>query len=393
MPPDGLKRIMLAAICALAAAGRTAPAGEADPKVRLLVEQLATGPTGRRIAAAEALGRMGPEARSAVPGLLEALARPGPGGRAGRLGTAAGRALWAIRPDALTRVLERSDAAASLHAVTAIGGRTGPRAVRALRLGMLDHNDAVRRAAVEAMGKTAAAGGTLPALARRRLLKAVEDGDSAVRAAAVAALGKLGGPGGVEALAEVVRGGTHTDVRLAGLKVLASRRGGKARRLLSAAANDRDRNVAEAARKLLQAKDAPEPTKAVIDNAAVKRLTSGGKPGGGNLSIISVSRPAANFAAPKAGAPGTRGRKGDSLPDLDGLDFSKLNLRGLDLSKLEALGEQDLKSLPGLKASGLMDSKPDAEQRKLLESARDLLQDPTVREMLQKFLLEPRQGR
>ena len=277
----------------------TSTRGVSAGEIQGLIAKLQAPDAAARVWAADALAKLGPGGRSAVPALLRAVRKPPTripgGGGAHSASVAAARALWSIQPKAVVGVLEGDHRQSILNAVAALGGTRGPRVVKALQLAMLDHCDEVRLAATRALGRAGAAGGqVLPAGALRRLANATEDGNPRVRGAAVGALARLAGNRGVAPLTEVLRGGSYRDARLGAMRALASRPGPQRARVLRAAAADKDNRLAAAARALIKR----PPVGGVIDArtlSAAKHLRP--------LSTVQVHTPARPAASrPAAGA-------------------------------------------------------------------------------------------
>jgi HEAT repeat protein/lysophospholipase L1-like esterase len=198
------------------ALGKIGPGTGAVDALAKLVRD-AAGP-GRGLAA-EALGRVGPEARSAVPDLIAATSDPRPDVRwraiwaLGRIGPAAAQAVPALRaaladadlrwraaealgriglpavaaaPD-LIRLLHDPSSTVRWRAATALGAMGARQAVPALAAATSDPAENVRLAAVTDLAQL----GANPSLVEPVLLVALHDPDSRVRRQAVRALGRL----------------------------------------------------------------------------------------------------------------------------------------------------------------------------------------------------------
>ena len=142
-----------------------------------------------RLAAAVALGRIGPESRAAVPDLVRALRDPD-----ARVRSETAQALGAIGPAAgaavaeLVRMMSRDadDEVADLAAEAL--GRIGAAAVPAVSEILRGRDPDARIRAVKALG----AAGPKAAAATADLLRALGDRDEELRTAAAAALGRIG---------------------------------------------------------------------------------------------------------------------------------------------------------------------------------------------------------
>ena len=142
-----------------------------------------------RLIAAEALGRIGPDAKSAIPELIKALSGPD-----SRVRSEAARALGAIGPAAaaaipeLVRVSSRTPAnSASLWSQTALV-QIGKAAVPALAEALRNPDQEVRLASIQTLGRF----GTKGEEAVLPLLGALKDDEPRIREAAVQALGEIG---------------------------------------------------------------------------------------------------------------------------------------------------------------------------------------------------------
>jgi HEAT repeat protein/lysophospholipase L1-like esterase len=191
-------------------------ADSVDALVRLVCEVRSPG----RGMAAEALGRLGPEAASAVPELIAATSdrRPEVRWRAvwalGRIGPAAKPAVLALRialadPDVrwrsaealggigpsaveavpdLIALLRDPSSSVRWRAVAALGAIGSRQAAPALAGAADDAAENVRLAAISALSSV----GAEPALAERAYLAALDDTDARVRLQAIRGLGRLG---------------------------------------------------------------------------------------------------------------------------------------------------------------------------------------------------------
>ena len=306
------------------ARARTAP--PSDSRVRKLIDGLEARDGAANVRAANELARLGPAAGRAVPALRRLAAKASPrvlGKGAGwSPGEAAARALWAIRPAEVTRILEADNRQASLNAVAALEGRTSPAAANALRLAMIDPCDDVRLAAVRAMRYVAAAKGPPPSPAvMRRLGRATEDSNPQVRREAVAALAAVQGEKGQAALLKAVRFGSYRDTRVEAMNHLAMRKNEATRKGLRAVAADGDGRVADAARAHLRDETS---TGGVITNETVASAENL-RP----LSTIVIHRPkrqsirtwaeAAASPPPRPAAAGIAQLAGKLAPELAGM--------------------------------------------------------------------------
>jgi len=340
------------------------PAGE----VRALIRGLAQADPVAQAQAADELAKFGPKAAEAIPALRMA-ARRGTKAISGRgvgcsPGEAAARALWAIRPAEITGILEGDNRQASLNAVAALRGRTGPLACQALRLAMIDYHDDVRLAAVRAMAElTSTKGVSVPSAAVKRLGRATEDGSPEIRRAAVRALASVNDPRGAASLEETVRSCSYRDTRIEAMRLLAARTRRRGPAALRLAAKDGDTSVAAAARALLDGRQ----TGGVITNQS---LASAGnlRP----LSTITVHAAPRRADPPTDAAPGRSGgaaepdgrsleKLADNLPpELAGLIKSAAPALGANAGqapKLDGMsGEQLMKALTG--ASGGAKQRP-----------------------------------
>jgi HEAT repeat protein len=166
-----------------------------DPNVAKLVSDLKGWDAKTRLSAVDRLGDMGGEGVAAVPHLVHALRK---GDDEMRIVTT--MALGRMGKDALPPLLKAmsdSDPNVRHHAVWAVG-LIGPEAAEpagAAVVGLLgDSNDAVRRKAVESLGRMAPdVRDAVPALT-----KALGDSSEDVQFAAVDALGRYGAPGANE---------------------------------------------------------------------------------------------------------------------------------------------------------------------------------------------------
>ena len=177
-----------------------------------------------RLAAAVALGKIGPAARSAVPALVQALADPDSRVRGeaaaalGEIGPDAAKAvselarlsagggddpvadlatqalgeLKAAAVPALTEVLRRGSQEARVRVMKALGevGSLASAAIPDLARALADSDEEIRTAAIEALGKVGI--GPEAAVAVPHLLDALKDPDRHVRQHAAEGLGKIG---------------------------------------------------------------------------------------------------------------------------------------------------------------------------------------------------------
>jgi HEAT repeat protein len=157
-----------------------------DPRgIDALEEAIRQGTYTEPYKAAVALGRLGPDAETAVPVLIAALGHADEDVR-----RASARALGQIGPAAIPAVqqaLAAPQEPVRRYAVQALGW-IGPPALPAL-IEALDNNDApVRASAARELGRL----GPEASAARPALVEAVDDPDPKVRAAAARALGRIG---------------------------------------------------------------------------------------------------------------------------------------------------------------------------------------------------------
>jgi len=276
----GRTSVWMSAVVSAAVTAAPCAAVEADARIGALIASLRAADPATRVWAAGELARLGPAAAPAVSALRRLVAQPPKrlmGKGAGwSPAEAAARALWAIRPRELTRVLEGDHRQASLNALAALDGRTEPEAVRGIQLALIDHCDEVRIAAARAMRRALAAGAVAPPAAVRRLGRATEDGNAQVRREAVAALGAVEGAGGQAALREASRCCSYRDTRIAAARQLA-------RRAVRSVARDGRTGAAGRSRR-----NGDEPPMGLITNEALANAT-GLRP----LSTVSVRRPSA----------------------------------------------------------------------------------------------------
>ena len=153
------------------------------PAVPALIKALKNGKKKIRAHAAEALGKIGPKARAAVPALVQELRNQGDG--KDTIAINIGENAFFRYPG------PRSRAATAL-------GQIGPEAkaaVPALAQVLKDDDSSIRTAAARALGNIGTA--AVPAL-----LKALQNDDARVRAASVTGLGQIS-PNAVSALGEI----------------------------------------------------------------------------------------------------------------------------------------------------------------------------------------------
>jgi len=150
------------------------------------------------VAAARALKGIGPDARPAVPALIEVLNDPDESLRSegavalGSIGPNAGAAV-----PALVRAIKDCPVETLADQAALALGQIGSEAVRALIEALHDHDGDVRRHAATALGGV----GTKAAAAIPDLLPTLSDSDEEIRTAAAEALGQIGiGPGAAAAV-------------------------------------------------------------------------------------------------------------------------------------------------------------------------------------------------
>ncbi|UCG48962.1 MAG: HEAT repeat domain-containing protein [Phycisphaerales bacterium] len=161
---------------------------EAKDAIPALIEVLEDKDEYVRAAAARALGNTGPEAESAIPALMQAIKDQI---MIVRMGAAMG--LGGIGPRARNAIPALAEALQSQHedhnvkreAAEALG-KIGPEAVPALAKALQHNQYFVRRVAARALGETGVAG-AVPAL-----IKALQDEDRSVRWITAQALGRIG---------------------------------------------------------------------------------------------------------------------------------------------------------------------------------------------------------
>jgi HEAT repeat protein len=153
-----VKNIGYACLMATLAAGCHAKAQRSNPseeQIPNLIQELKSGDDHGRAKAAEAIGRLGPEGKPALPALLLALRDEGELVRQNAL-----RAIIAIGPDAraidgLTIALRDSDDTVRALSASALGG-LGPlarRSIPALREAMQDRDENVQKQATDALNR------------------------------------------------------------------------------------------------------------------------------------------------------------------------------------------------------------------------------------------------
>ena len=159
------------------------------PKIQNLISALRSENSSIRQRAAEALGKIGPEAKAAVPGLIEALKDEAVRWKAGEALGKIGPGAKAAVP-ALIEALKDEKEYIRREVVEALG-KIGPgakAAVPALIKALKDEKEYIRKEVVEALGKIGpAAKAAVPAL-----IKALKEEDKFVRLRAAEALGGIG---------------------------------------------------------------------------------------------------------------------------------------------------------------------------------------------------------
>jgi HEAT repeat protein len=183
---------------------------EAKDAIPALIEALEDEDEYVRTAASRALGKIGPEAERAIPALMKMIKDQV---MIVRMGAAAG--LGGIGPKAREAIPLLADALESPHedhnvkreAAEALG-KMGPEAIPSLVKALQNNQYFARRMSALALGEIGGAD-AVPAL-----IKALQDGDRSVRVISVQALGKIG-PDAREAIPALTRAlkDTHYSVR------------------------------------------------------------------------------------------------------------------------------------------------------------------------------------
>ena len=353
-----------------AAAGPAEAANRASPPPESWVHgwarHLESPDAAMRVRAANALAKFGPRGAPAAPALLRMVGRPPKRvpGRNDSPSVAAARALWAIRPQAVTDVLVGDDRQASLNVIEALAGVRDPGAAKALQLAMIDHNDEVRLAATKAMGGLAAAKGVvLPPTALRRLAKATEDARPDVRAAAVDALDRLPASQGEKPLIEALRFGSYRDARMGAMRALSGRSDAASQKALRAALGDKDHHLAAAAK---QAGDHGQSVGGLI-TAETLANTKGLRP----LSTIAVHAPKRSPARHRSPFEGRGHGNGPAVNDATArLALAQLQEMGAPTDLVSGLQNGDLGAVDRAMGPGTLDR---------------LLSDPATLEMAKQL--------
>ncbi len=176
------------AVAAAKALGQIGP--DARAGIAALTEMLGDGDEGRRAAAAEALGGIGRDAAPAVPGLVRLL-RDSKWFVADNAATALGH-IGAPAVTALIAVLRDRDSNIRRLAIAALGevGPDASAAIPELVRALADPDEETRAAAAEAIGPIG--NGSAAAAAVSGLVAALKDPDRVVREHATESLGKIG---------------------------------------------------------------------------------------------------------------------------------------------------------------------------------------------------------
>lgn len=168
-----------------------------------------------RLATAVALGRIGPDAVTAVPELAK-LSAGGGYDPVADLATQALGEMKAAAVPALTELLRRGNQGARVRVMKALGevGSQASAAIPDLVRALADSDEEIRTAAAEALGKIGI--GPEAAVAVPRLIEALKDPDRHVRQQAAEGLGKIGPKSDqvIPALIGAMRDRDH-DVRFA----------------------------------------------------------------------------------------------------------------------------------------------------------------------------------